>query len=151
MKNVSLREAQNGFTILELLVVMGLIASMLAIGTHNLRSMTNQIQSGAAEISGFLKQARAKAIASTKAYKVTVASENQLVASFALNCDSSSFQTDPTLALTMPLEVSITDINWEICFGSRGLPKTNDILFINDVHGEFRSIEVMLGGAIRVQ
>jgi hypothetical protein len=53
--------------------------------------------------------------------------------------------------LTLPSGAYLFDTSWSFCFNSRGLPDANIEIELRDVGGANRIVEVLLGGAVRIQ
>lgn len=138
----------SGFTLLELLVVMMLGAIMTSIAINNLDALSNPAQGAAAQLTGFLKEVRAKAISQTVAYKVTASSNRRIVTRFASTCSATTTTNDPSLTLNLPNSAALTATDWEICFTSRGLATVNTTITLQDQYVTKR-VEVLLGGGVR--
>lgn len=141
--------ARDGFSLVELLVVMALAGIALGAAALYLRPMEAPVQTAGEELQGLLRQARARAMATTSAYRVSPATSERLITEFAANCAETSWTTDSGLALTLPRGVTMTDTSWTACFNSRGLADSN--LVITLTHSEYGSqqVELLLGGAAR--
>lgn len=143
----------RAFTLVEALVVLGITGIVLAIGALNLRGLNNPLQNGAGQLEGFFKQARAKAMATTSAYRVRADSSSRLVTEYARNCNSTTWTVDPKLVLELPTEVRVSATNtpttWPVCFTSRGLADKNLIVTLSNTKNQTRQVEVMLGGGVR--
>ncbi len=133
-----------------MLIVLGMMGILMGIGATNLAVLDNPLQNATNEVAGFLKQARARAVSSSTAYRVYPTNARQLVAEFGLSCDDPSPQLDVNLHLDLPKGVSIPDTNWEICFTSRGLATSSPTLYFYGPDYATKSVEVFLGGAVRV-
>ncbi|MCB0330272.1 MAG: prepilin-type N-terminal cleavage/methylation domain-containing protein [Bdellovibrionales bacterium] len=139
----------GGYTLIELLVAMSLAGILSGIATVNFVEMSNPSLSAASNISTYLKQARARALATTSAYTLTATNTETIVATYGSTC--SAVQT-PDPELTLQLEkASLTSISWTICFNSRGFPDSNVIIPVVDIYSSQNTVEVLLGGAIRIQ
>jgi hypothetical protein len=57
---------------------------------------------------------------------------------------------DPELGLALD-NAFLTDIGWSVCFNSRGFPDANIVIPVSDSYSGNASVEVLLGGAVRVQ
>jgi prepilin-type N-terminal cleavage/methylation domain-containing protein len=139
-----------GMSLVELLVVMALIGLAVGAAALYLRPMEAPVQAAGEQLEGFLRQARARAMANTLAYRVAPGSEGALVAEYAANCGETTWTTDAGLVLRFPRGVTMTDTTWSACFNSRGLANAN--LVITLMHAEYdpKQVEILLGGAARV-
>lgn len=141
----------RGFTLFELIASLGLFAIMMSIAISNLKDLDDPLQDGAAQVLSFLKKARARAISSTQAYFVSASSSTQIITEAGLNCSDAAPVADPLLVLDLPSSVSMTDTAWSFCFSSRGLADSNISIPLIDTDGYSKTIEVLLGGAARIQ
>lgn len=148
---VSYPKLERGFTVTEMLVVLGLVGVLSAIAVINLNALSSPAENGAAELLGFFKQARARAIATTSAYFITPSSGTEISTSSGVNCSDPSPVPDSTLELVLPTGASLPDTSWTVCFTSRGLSDGNIAVVVNDIHGGARTVEILLGGSIRIQ
>lgn len=143
----------RAFTLTEALVVLGITGIILAIGALNLRGLNNPLQNGASQLEGFFKQARAKALATTSAYRVRAETSGRLIAEYANNCNATTWTADSRLVLELPTDVRVSGTNtpttWPVCFTSRGLADKNLIVTLANAKNQTRQVEVMLGGGVR--
>lgn len=137
---------------LELLVVMAISTILITTAVSNLKELVNPSQNAAAEIASTIKQARAKAIASTSSYRVQGESATSLKALTGTSCaqDPNDMVEDTKLSLDLASGASFVDPNWFVCFSSRGLPDANVTIQVRDNYSTTKEVEVMLGGAVRV-
>jgi len=142
----------DGFTVFELVVSLGLVGLLMGIAMSNVRTLENPAQAGATQITGYLKLARAKAIASTSAYTITAVTLTEFEATFADRCSDADPTVDPQLSFQMPRGSQVELEGWSICFNSRGLPENYETLSIYGKGASltYSSVEIMLGGAVRV-
>jgi prepilin-type N-terminal cleavage/methylation domain-containing protein len=145
----------RGFTLIEVIVVLAVLGIVGAIVALNLRGFSHPLQDGATQLSGILKQSRAKAMATTSAYRVApeTAGSNHLIALTAPACNSASsaWTLDAELNADIPTGValSVTKGSWPTCFDSRGFSATNQEFSLSDGKGGSLSVELLLGGAVR--
>ena len=141
---------QDGFSLLEALVVLMISAVLASMAIGNMKELNDPLQNGAAQLGSFLKEVRAKAISQTVAYHVTASGSNRIVTSFGNNCTATTVTTDPRLVLTLPTGTSLVSTSFNFCFTSRGLADQNVTIGIRDSNGT-KNVEVMLGGGVRIQ
>ena len=123
---------------------------MLGIVAANLRAYNRSSQNAVSMIQGFVKQARAKGISRTAAYKIYAdASGATIRTSFANACTSTTFTTDTSLVLDMPEETKLLSPTWSVCFNSRGLATSNITISIKTRDVGTKQVEVLLGGGTR--
>ena len=135
----------------ELLVVFALTSIMLGIAVSNLKELNSSSRDAASEIVGFLKEVRAKAIATTRAYTITASGTETLVARYASVCSDASPTLDTTLRLDLPAGTNLTNTAWTLCYNSRGLADDAITIPVQDAQALSETVEVVLGGAARIQ
>ncbi|MCO6431662.1 MAG: prepilin-type N-terminal cleavage/methylation domain-containing protein [Deltaproteobacteria bacterium] len=147
-----LRESNRdrGFSVLELLVVMGISAIIFSLAVLDTKSYGNQALNGASTLMGFLKSSRAKALATTQAYTLTATSPTHVASAYSTNCASATQTLDPALSLDLPDGAVFTATPWTVCFTPRGLSDSSIDIQVQDQHSA-HTVQVVLGGAIRVQ
>ena len=141
---------QAGASLLEVLVVVAIIALFFAATLANLKPAEAPLQTGSRLVEAFIFQARSSAIATTSVYRVLPDGAGRLVTEYADACDDVTWNSEPGGVLQLPDEVTMTDTDWTVCFGRRGLSTAN--LTVTLVHPDFGSkqVEVLLGGTTRV-
>ena len=139
----------RGFTLVEALVTLAVLAILLGVFFVNLRPLYNPLEDAANRLEGFLKQTRAKAMATTSAYQVKIAG-NRLVAKRAKRCSDTIWNPDPRLTLELPHGIAIrSNPDQPLCFTSRGHAVTPLTYVLTDGKGDSRTLQVYLGGAVR--
>jgi len=146
-------KARSGFSLLELIVALTIFAVVVSIAALGLRNLEDPLGNATHQLEGILKQARAKAMATTSAYRVrpagTTSGGNQLLAvERSLRCGSSSWQADGSFAsLELPKQVSLPLTSWSVCFSSRGAADNNLVVTLEH-DGQNRQVEIYLAGGV---
>lgn len=141
-----------GFTLVELMVVVGILGIALGIGFTNLRPLSNDLRNNTQQVAGNFKKARAKAMATTSAYRVVKASATELVVAYSSNCDSDTWTTDTKFNVEFEKTVRMQGADGTlVCFDSRGITRSNPKLTLQNDRGKTMTVEVLLGGAVYVQ
>lgn len=144
------RRSEAGISIVEILTTLTLTGVILGIGILNFRKVEDAGVTGAAELSSFIKQVRARAISSTSAYKLTATTTTYLTTQYAKSCTSATWSSDNRVTLKMPTGASVTSTSWSVCFNSRGFPDANTTIGVRNTAGDLKNVEIMLGGAVRI-
>lgn len=139
-----------GFSLLELLVVLAVLGVLVGIAGLNLRGLDTPAQSGANALGGVFRQARAKAMGATAAYRVRARSATAAAVESARSCASAEADWTPAASprLELPPGVSLST-GWSVCFDSRGYATANPTVTATDRDGRTDRVEVLLGGAVR--
>lgn len=152
-KSLALKTSRNtfqaGFTIVELIVVMALISVAFALAVMDLRELDDPLLNGAQQFSGFIRQVRARAISRTSAYIIRPTSGTHVVTERADTC-SATRTLDSQTVMDLPSSTYFLETDWEVCFSSRGFPDANIEIEIRDQGGQFKTVEILLGGAVRI-
>lgn len=131
-----------------MLVVISIIGILSAFAISNLNLLEKPLVSASSHIQGIVKLARAKAVGTTSAYRISAPADNQIAVAFGNTCDTTD-TADGTMQYLLPSEVTITNTVWTICFNARGLATEVATIPLADTHGQTRTIEVFMGGAVR--
>ncbi len=149
-KKTRLNRGSAGYSVLELLLVLGLVGIMSMVIANNMKQLSDPVQDSANQLMGFLKQARAKAISTTSAYIVEADGASRLVTRYDTTCGGTTSIADPQLSLDLADGVTMDNTTFSVCFTSRGLPDTDLTLTVSTAT-KSRTVELFLGGAIRIQ
>lgn len=141
---------EAGITILELIVVFAMIALLFGIAAPNLAELDRPLEDGSAALRGFVKQTRAKAIASTSAYTITPTSASRIETQVSTTCGGTQ-TAEPKLFLELPKGVGMLSTSWSLCFSSRGFANNNVQVTLQDDELSTKVIEVFLGGAVELR
>jgi prepilin-type N-terminal cleavage/methylation domain-containing protein len=141
---------QRGFTVLELLVTLGLFGLLCLVAVSNIKVLENPLVSASANLTHYFRLVRVRAIAQTRSIIVTPTSNHTFTAAAASSCTSATTTPVSDLALDIGNNVSITPINWTLCFTQRGLVHQATLFTLHSQTG-VRTIEVALGGGVEIQ
>lgn len=139
--------SEAGFTLLDVVVSIGLIAVLSTLAVTQLKELDNPVKNASSGIIGYFKQVRARAISTTSAYSVSATSSGRIEAVYGKSCET-TVTPDPKLILDLPTGAAISDISWSICFNGRGLPDSNIQITVSG-ESETRTLEVFLGGGVK--
>ena len=159
----------GGFTLLELLMVLGVFGVIMSISALNLRGLEGNLTNASSELQGFLKQTRARAMATTSAYRVVFDSREGLSTQRANNCGAaeSEWTTNERTNFKVRERILLQRyagrgedgevVHWQngdtvVCFTSRGLAADSLLLVLRDRDKGTRTVlEVLRGGAVSVR
>ena len=89
----SFRVNDRGSSIIEMMLVAALITILLSSATSNLKVLNNPVLQGSQHLMGFFKQARARAMSTTRAYLVYPSSTSTVIAGYANSCAEAEVDT----------------------------------------------------------
>ena len=144
------RPSQSGFSMVELLVSLGLFGLLCLVALSNLNVLENPLVSSTASLSHYFRLVRVRAIAQTRSIKVTPDSATRLSASTAANCSATTFTPLSDLTFDLGDDVSLGSIDWSGCFNQRGLANQSVLFTLQSASGS-NSVEVALGGGVEIQ
>jgi len=151
------RERARGFTLIEVIVALAVIGIVAVVGALHLKPFDNPLHDAATNLSGLLKQSRAKAMATTSAYRVVrdPAGGSHLITETAVSCAAAAtaWHADDRLTLDLPADItlSVTGGSAPACFDPRGTANEDVVYRLVDGKGRRLDVEVMLGGAVRIR
>jgi hypothetical protein len=136
------------------MVVLGTMSLMMSVAAANYKVLDDPMDNATSQMTGFIKQVRARAISSTTAYRLELVGDNTIVAKTSASCSDAAedFATDSKLALTIEKDVRISSGLIDICFSPRGLANWNWWITITERQDplEWRNLEITLGGTVMV-
>lgn len=140
----------QGFTLLELLVVMAIIGILVAISPIAFNQLRAPAREGVSLTNATIKSARARAISSTSAVRLSLQADRLgLKAETARTCTDTAWTVLPTLSVTLPQQASyVNSLPWNVCYTSRGRIQTAPAsLRVKDTKGRSLGLTFYLGGA----
>jgi prepilin-type N-terminal cleavage/methylation domain-containing protein len=149
---VSLKKALRrceGFSLLEMMVVMALVGIMSGYASYRLSEMDNPAENSAAQVMTFMKKSRAKALATTYAVRVRPKSNStELETHYATSCTASTFTLDSSLTMKLPRTATFQSNTWSLCFTPRGTLTTSNTVVLVDPKRSV-SVQIAMGGGMR--
>ncbi len=147
---------RSGFTLIEGLVIIAVLGILAGIAFLDVRPLENTARNGANELAATLRQARSRAMATTSAYRLVLVDAERVVAQWRRSCGGSEpWSDDPRFDLALPRGATVVggvDVGQPItCFDSRGIGDASPLLVIRDARGREATVDVLAGGAVRVE
>ncbi|MBZ9713859.1 type II secretion system protein [Deinococcus multiflagellatus] len=156
------RPQQQGFTLLEALLVMSIVGILFGLGMVSFQNLRNPARDTARAVHSALFQLRADAAANTQARRMVLNSAGELELQSALKCDETN-QNAWTLyskvdlperlnrrPVTLSREGGALSPNVIVCYSPRGLATVNGQLNIDDTKARY-SVQVALSGGIKTR
>ena len=150
----------EGYTLFELLVTLGFIAILAGSATFQARSLSDPIQNETAITLSFIKQIRARAVASTSAYLLYPTSATHLAVARGTACPTAMPANPSTLVpgtftadvlnINLGEKVRFVSTTWGACVTQRGLFTGQSNVQLIDPDGKTKTITIFLGGATKV-
>jgi prepilin-type N-terminal cleavage/methylation domain-containing protein len=140
----------HGFSVVELLVVATVMGVLLGIGL-NFSDLRNPLGHSTDQVTGVLKQARARAMATTQAYRVR-SSGNAVIVESAARCNETTWTPSSGFDVNIPADITFGSA-WKTCFNARGIAQetaTITLAFANNPSRQ-RTVSVFLGGGVKSQ
>jgi hypothetical protein len=141
---------QTGSSLIELLAVVTVMGIAMGAVTVYLQPASTPTDTGAVLLEGFFRLARARAAATTSAYRVSAPAPDEIIAEQADACSATTWTADPETVLELPQGVTVTDTAWSICFSPRGTADAHLIVTVQHPLAPPEQVEVVLGGTARV-
>ena len=144
---------RRGFTLLEMIVVLALVAILAGIAVLNHHAMRGRLDLGMAarQVMMDLKQARMRAVAQHVNYRIVFATGS---ASYRRQRKGTSGYQDDGGPTALPRGILIagcTATGDAISFVPRGNAGSFGTVTVQNEHGEARSVTVNIAGQVRVQ
>jgi type II secretion system protein H len=145
---------RRGFTLIEFLVVVAVIGIVAAIAALDVRPLNNEARNAASEFASTVRQTRARAMATTSAYRLVLVANDRVVVETRATCDGSeTWVAEPRLEFSArdgTRLVAGASVGDEIaCFSSRGIATADPDLTFRDGRGREATVTILAGGAVR--
>ncbi|MVN88172.1 prepilin-type N-terminal cleavage/methylation domain-containing protein [Deinococcus sp. HMF7620] len=152
---------QQGFTLLELLVIMAILGILFGLGFTSFSKLRNPARDTARTVHSVLYQLRADAAANTQARRMVLAANGDLQLQSALTCAETN-QTKwntytlkvelpggtPSRPVTLSRQGGNTTPNVIVCYSPRGLATVAGQLNITDTKARY-AVQVALSGGVK--
>ena len=140
---------ERAFTLLEVIVTMSLVGLLCALVPLRLSALYNRGQGSAEAVVSYLRSTRALAMARTETLIISPTSSTELGRLRATSC-SDPAPVSENFTFKLPHGVRLADTSWSVCFTSRGLSNASQTFAVVDSSGTPRTIEIALGGGLRI-
>ncbi len=144
------RSTECGFSIIEVLFVLFFMSILTGFAAFSYFELENNLAYSASQVVGFIKKTRSKALSTTYFYQLTAETASRIKVTRGTSCDGDDLTEDAQSSFTLPDEVLITDITWQICFTPRGITTDSGTISLKDNEGKSKQIEIAVGGGIRI-
>ena len=141
---------QRGMTLAEVLVVLAIMGLAIAATALYLTPFEAPVESGATQLAAFMRMSRARAMATTSAYRVLPDGDGAVRTMVATTCSDSTWTPDTDRTLTLPDDVTLASTSWLVCFNSRGISSNNVVITVQNPEFGSEQVEVLLGGSAGV-
>ena len=146
--------AAAGFTLVEIIAVVAILAGILAFGALNVRPLDNALQGSSATVVSAIQQARSEAIASTSAVRLSITG-GALTFTLAADCSpltvsgSAARTVPPLLGTGVSIKGDTQPLN--VCLSSRGEASRAATLTLTDRKGKTMTVSIFLAGGSSAQ
>ncbi len=144
------RIQEAGYTLAEMLVVMALIGILAGTAVSNLKELNDPLADASFTVTHYLRLVRARGISQTLFIQVAPTSSTIIAASSSDSCSGTMTAIDD-LEVNLPRGASMSDTSWTACFTPRGLSEDNITFDLSDSDGQSKTVEIALGGGVRIQ
>ena len=158
---------RRGFTILELLILLAVLAIVVAIAALDVRPLHNEARSAANEVASAVRLTRARAMATTSAHRLVVAGPSELRTEAAIACDDAGGWTEEArFATTLSGSAEIAELSASgaaadyapatagdvlLCFDPRGLADASPTVKLRDARGRIAEVDLYAGGGVALR
>ena len=144
-------KSERGFTLGNLVITLSLMGILSAIAISNITEVNDPLVDATFQINHFLKKARAEAISDTQAVRISPVSSSRIEAQSSDGTCEDTMAAKNNLFLDLPDGASFSSTIWHVCFSQRGLANAYLIFDIENEEGDTKTIEVAIGGGVRIQ
>jgi len=142
---------QKGFSLINLAVTVSLIGILSSIAISNMKEINDPLVDASFQVTHFVRKARSEAISDTVSIQIAPISSYRIGAWSSPTSCSSTMTPVNDLFLNLPSGSNLSSTAWSICFSQRGLANSNITFNIRNTAGDTRTVEIALGGGVRIQ
>ena len=137
-------------TLVELLVVLALMGIAVAATALYFAPFEAPVESSATQLASFFRMSRARAMATTTAYRVVPDGTDGVRTLTAPTCSATTWTPDAERTLSFADDVTLANTSWMVCFNSRGVSSNNVTVTLQSPDYGSEQVEVLLGGSAGV-
>ena len=146
----------KGFTLVELLIVLGVVAILLGIAALDVRPLNNDARTAANEFIGVARLARSRAMGTTSAHRLVVADATTVRVEAASACADpvTVWEAQDGLSATFRRGAVFEDQapgNVLTCYDTRGIANASPTVLIRDGRNRTATVEMFAGGGIELR
>ena len=143
------RRRSSGFSLIELLVTMSILAIGLSVAALNLKPFGDPLGTASEGISNTLVRARARAMSTTSAFRVRSINATTVVVERGSRCTDANWAPVPEFGFTLTQKTQTTQ-GWNVCFDSKGIAQpTGGGITVTDQKNRTQNLVVLLAGGVR--
>lgn len=152
MKLKKRRRGASGFTIIELLVTIGVAALVMATAVPAFMSLlpTINLSSAARQVAADLQFARVKAVSQSVRYRLSFVGAIPGATTYVVQNDSSGAFATETGPFALPPGTSVSALTATSEFQPRGTVNATSTITLQNGNGQTRAVQVALVGRVTI-
>lgn len=147
---MQIKSEERAYSLIELIVALALFSVLCGFAVINLTELQNPADNAGRAMYAYFKAVQGKAMATTSTYTVWPISSTEIRATFAVSCSSANQVIDTDLRFVLPSGAHMGNLDWQLCYNSRGLANSSADISVNDSRVN-RVLRLALGGGIKLE
>ncbi|NMC64342.1 MAG: type II secretion system protein [SAR324 cluster bacterium] len=141
---------ETAYSLIELLVALSLFSVLCSLAVIDYTELQNPADNAGRAMYAYFKTVQGKSMATTSTYTVWPVSSTEIRATSAASCSSAEQLIDAELRFVLPSGAHIGNLDWQICYNSRGLANNSADISVNDSRVS-RVLRLALGGGVKLE